>query len=197
MPTFSAVLLAGGQSRRMGRDKALLSVPGSENLLWQRQLRVLEELKPEEIFWSGVARPDLPGHLHLIADEIENAGPLAGISAGLNALRSDLLVVLAIDLPRMNAAFLRSLLARCSTAARGVVARNDGYFEPLAAVYPKGLHLLATEHLRQNRYALQDFVREAVRQDLLESIPLDKSEVPLFKNVNSPADLEHIRSENL
>src|SRR5476651_1092157 len=101
MPSFSAVVLAGGRSTRMGSDKALLSLPGSDLLLWQRQVRVLEELKPEEIFWSGAARPGLPENLRLIADEVENAGPLAGISACLNLLESDLLVVLAIDLPRM------------------------------------------------------------------------------------------------
>lgn len=174
----------------MGRDKALLSLPGSEILLWQQQLHVLEELKPANIFWSGAARPNLPGHLRLIADEIENAGPLAGISACLNALAGDLLVVLAIDLPRMNADFLRNLLARCS-ASRGAVAQNGRYFEPLAAVYPKNLRALAAEHLEQNRYTMQDFIREAVRLDLLEVVSLSEYQDRLFKNVNSPADLKY------
>jgi molybdopterin-guanine dinucleotide biosynthesis protein A len=191
MPTFSAVLLAGGRSRRMGRDKALLSVPGSELLLGQRQLSVLEELAPEEIFWSGPARPGVPSSVRLIADEVEDAGPLAGISACLSVLRSDLLVVLAIDLPRMNAAFLRTLLAQCSSS-RGVVTRNADYFEPLAAIYPKSLHTLAREHLRQKRYALQEFIREAMRQGRLEEVPPREGEALLFKNVNSPEDLSDI-----
>jgi molybdopterin-guanine dinucleotide biosynthesis protein A len=192
MPTFSAVLLAGGQSRRMGRDKALLPLPGSGILLWQRQLHMLEELKPDEIFWSGPARPHLPAHVRPLSDEIENAGPLSGISAGLNALQSELLIVLAIDLPRMNAAFLRGLVAQCSHPCGAVVRRKD-FFEPLAAVYPKGLHVLAAEHLRQKHYALQDFIREAVRQELLAAVTIDASDGTLFKNVNSPADLEELR----
>jgi molybdopterin-guanine dinucleotide biosynthesis protein A len=173
----------------MGRDKALLALPGSDFLLWQRQLRVLEELKPTEIFWSGSARPGLPAHVRLIMDEVENAGPLAGISACLNALQSDWLIVLAIDLPRMNAAFLQGLMARC-TAQRGAVVWQEEFFEPLAAVYPKNLHALAGDHLRQKRYALQDFVREAVREDMLAAVAIDASDAPLFKNVNSPADLD-------
>jgi len=189
MPSFSAVLLAGGQSTRMGRDKALLTLPGSNLLLWQRQLHVLEELKPEEIFWSGPARENIPAHVRIIPDEVENAGPLGGISACLNVLKSDLLVVLAIDLPCMNAAFFKSLLNRCSVQ-RGAVPKHDKYFEPLATVYPKFLKALAADHLAQKRYSLQDFIRAAMLRYMIEAVPLDESDALLFKNVNAPADLK-------
>lgn len=188
-PTYSAVLLAGGKSRRMGQDKALLPWPDASGVLWQRQLRVLEELNPAEIFWSGPPRPGLPAHLQLVADVAENAGPLAGISACLEILRSDLLVVLAIDLPHMNAAFLQNLLAQ-SSPTRGAVVRHEGYFEPLAAVYPRRLHALAVDHLRQKRHALQALIREALPQDLMKEIPFAGSDVPLFRNMNVPADLK-------
>jgi molybdenum cofactor guanylyltransferase len=173
----------------MGRDKALLPMPGSDFLLWQCQLRILEELQPEEIFWSGPGRPGLPGHVRMISDGLENAGPLAGISACLDLLQSDLLVTLAIDLPRMNALFLKKLLARCSPSC-GVVARSGDFFEPLAAIYPKSLHVLAAEQLRQGRYVMQDLIREAVRRGLLQAFSLGEGEIPLFKNLNSPADLQ-------
>jgi molybdopterin-guanine dinucleotide biosynthesis protein A len=188
-PTFSAALLAGGRSSRMGRDKALLPAVGVNQVLWQRQLSVLRELEPAMIFWSGQPRPGLPADLQVIPDEIENAGPLAGVSACLNRLESDLLVVLAVDLPRMNVTYLRSLLAHCS-ADRGVVVQHDGYFEPLAAVYPKSLHTLASEHLHQKQLILQQLMREAVKQELLNVVSLDESAAPLFKNVNSAADIE-------
>jgi molybdenum cofactor guanylyltransferase len=173
----------------MGRDKALLPLPGSDLLLWQRQLRILEELQPEEIFWSGPERPGLPRHVRVVSDGVENAGPLAGISACLNLVQSDLLVALAIDLPRMNALFLKSLLARCSPSC-GLVARHGDFFEPLAAIYPKSLLVLAAEHLKQRRYALQDLVREAAQQGLLEVFPLSETDKLLFKNLNSPTDLQ-------
>jgi molybdenum cofactor guanylyltransferase len=188
-PTFSAALLAGGHSTRMGRDKAFLPIPGSDGLLWQRQLEVLKELGPEAIFWSGQARPGLPSDLRVVSDEIENAGPLAGISACLHQLESDLLIVLAVDLPRMSAAFLRGLLVRCFDECGAVVQHGD-IFEPLAAIYPRSLHVLAGEHLDQKRLALQDFVHEAVGQRRLKAVPLDERDAWLFKNVNSPSDLE-------
>ena len=172
----------------MGHDKALLKIPGSNELLWQRQWRVLEELRPEEIFWSGPPRPQMPANCRVIADAVGKAGPLGGISACLDALRADLLVVLAVDLPAMNAAFLRELISRCGEA-KGIVASHDDYFEPLAAVYPKGLDALAAGHLAQKRYALQDFIREAVRLGTLVIMPTGDKELPLFKNLNAPADL--------
>lgn len=188
MLTFSAVLLAGGQSIRMGRDKALLPMPDSDLLLWQHQLGILEEMQPEEIFWSGPSRPGLPAHVRVVADAVENAGPLAGISACLDLLPSDLLLALAIDLPGMNALFLKNLLTRCSPQC-GVVAQNGDFFEPLAAIYPKGLQVLVAEHLSQGRHAMQDLIWEAARRGLLQTFPLDKKDIPLFKNLNSPSDL--------
>ena len=62
MLNFSAAILAGGKSTRMGRDKAFLTVPGFD-AIWQRQLAVLEqlallaELQPQHLFWSGHAPP--------------------------------------------------------------------------------------------------------------------------------------------
>jgi molybdopterin-guanine dinucleotide biosynthesis protein A len=188
-PTFSAALLAGGQSSRMGRDKALLPVAGANCVMGQRQLDVLRDLEPAAIFWSGQPRHGLPEDVHVVSDEIENLGPLAGISACLNRCESDLLVVLAIDLPRMSATYLRSLLAQCSSA-RGVVVQHDEFFEPLAAVYPKSMRELALEHLHQKQLALQALMREAVKRKLLNVVSLDENDVPLFKNVNTPDDLE-------
>jgi molybdopterin-guanine dinucleotide biosynthesis protein A len=188
MLSFSAMLLAGGQSTRMGRDKALLPLQGSDLLLWQRQLRVLEELGPEKMFWSGALREGIPAHLQVVRDAAQNVGPMAGIGACLDVLTSDLLVVVAIDLPQMKAAFLQGLLARCSTGG-GVVARHGDFFEPLAAVYPKRIASLARKHLEEGRYAMQELIREAVKQEILQAVSVKEEELMLFKNLNTPADL--------
>jgi len=185
MTSFSAVLLTGGKSTRMGRDKALLPVPGSTLLLWQRQLGVLDELRPEECFWSGQPRAGVPDRLRVVADEIPGAGPLAGISACLDLMRSDLLVVLAIDLPRMRASFLGDLLRRCSSN-QGAVMRHGNFYEPLAAVYPKRLDAMARTHLRSGRYALQELLQEALDQEMVQAFRLNEEDALLFQNWNAP-----------
>jgi molybdopterin-guanine dinucleotide biosynthesis protein A len=184
---FSAALLAGGKSRRMGRDKALLPVSG-HRYLWQRQLALLQELAPQRIFWSGFARDGLPPDLTVVTDLVPDAGPLAGIGACLAASESELLVVLAVDLPCMNAPFLERLLLTC-TASRGAVTRWDGRFEPLAAVYPRTMLALARQHLAESRLALQDFVAAGVKAGCLEAFPVSTEDRPLFHNVNRPQDL--------
>lgn len=93
MISFSAALLAGGQSKRMGHDKALIQDPVSGDVFWQRQLRILEELHSDEILWSGTARDGLPNDIRVVEDVIPQAGPLAGLGACPNIFRTDLLVV--------------------------------------------------------------------------------------------------------
>jgi molybdopterin-guanine dinucleotide biosynthesis protein A len=104
---------------------------------------------------------------------------------------SHLLVVLAIDLPQMTSAFLLGLLSRCSSHC-GIVARRGDFFEPLAAIYPRALGSLASTHLAQGRYTMQDFVREAIRQGMLEAFTLDEKDAPLFQNLNTPSDIAEL-----
>jgi molybdopterin-guanine dinucleotide biosynthesis protein A len=171
MPSFSAVLLAGGKSERMGRDKALLPMPHSDELLWQRQLRILGELRAERVFWSGPPRPGIPTSVELVPDTVTSAG----------------LVVLAVDLPRMDAGYLAKLTRRC-TPTRGAVPQRGEDFEPLAAVYPAMLRELAEDRLHQGRYAMHDFVREAIRRELIDAIPVAARDAAKFANINSPED---------
>lgn len=182
-PNFSAALLAGGKSTRMGRNKALIEIDGLP--LWQRQLRILEELKPGEIFISGEF--DSPGYTS-IPDAQINAGPLGGIVASLRHCSTPLLVVLAVDLPKIRAAFLRGLLTDCSND-RGAMAMIDDRFEPLAAVYPRTALPVAERQLASGEYSLQVFCRDCVNQRLVRQMELADDQKPLFRNLNAPADL--------
>ena len=188
MIPVAAVLLAGGQSRRMGRDKALLPVADGR-LLWQRQLDVLRELRPAELFISGPAREGFPLDTPLLADDAPGLGPLAGIAAGLAAARSPLLVVLAVDLPRMTAEYLRCLLGQClaTSPLGGVVPQaHDSSFEPLTAIYPHTALALANEHLRSADRSMQSFVRSLCEDRQMRTRAITASEAHLFANWNHP-----------
>jgi molybdenum cofactor guanylyltransferase len=178
----SAVLLTGGKSTRMGRDKALLEIDSEP--LWRRQLETLRALAPEQLMLAGPPCEDG----ETVADEIPDAGPLGGVAAALRKCRSSHLVVLAVDLPRMTPDFLRSLLALCREG-RGAVPGGPEIFEPLAAVYPAACAALASAALRSADFSMQNLVRKALVQQLLVARPILASETPLFVNLNSPADL--------
>ena len=187
MPPFAAVLLAGGRSRRMGRDKALLELPDGRRL-WERQWEVLETLKPAERFVSGSWREGFPLDLPWLADDFPGCGPLAGIAAALGRMHSPRLVVLAVDLPAMTADYLYGLLQESDSM--GVVPqRADNFFEPLAAVYPKSTAEPAAERLRGGAFALQPFVHALVESELVTARPITQAEAGLFVNWNRPDDL--------
>jgi molybdopterin-guanine dinucleotide biosynthesis protein A len=178
----SAVLLAGGKSTRMGRDKALLEIDGEP--LWRRQLATLRRLAPEQLMVSGPSR----GEGETVADQIPNAGPLAGISAALLKCTAPLLVVLAVDLPAMTTDFLQTLVTACREGI-GVVPQRAEFFEPLAAIYPKACAALAEDALARSKFALQDFVRELVAQKMITAREICGAEESLFANLNTPLDL--------
>ena len=186
---FAAVLLAGGQSRRMGRDKALLPLPDGR-LLWQRQLDVLRALEPAELFISGPARPGFPAAVPTVEDAVPGLGPLGGIAAVLAVMRSARLLVLAVDLPMMASAFLCKLLRHGNNEARGIVPQAaDGFFEPLAAVYPRTALGPAQARIGRQELSLQTFIRALIAERKVSTLPIDAAESALFANWNAPIDL--------
>src|ERR1051325_7089337 len=106
--SFSAVLLAGGQSRRMGRDKAMIAFRNAP--LWQHQLELLRKLEPAQLLVSAATDPSRrPPDVEFVADAQPSRGPLSGISAALSLVTNDHLLALAVDMPFMTENYLRSL----------------------------------------------------------------------------------------
>ena len=142
----------------MGQDKAFLEIGGEQ--LWRLQMEKLRQLSPEQIMLSGPRRKEWKAY-EVIPDEVENAGPLAGVAAALKNCTMSHLVVLAVDLTMMTSNFLRLLLSLCGHN-HGAVPRGANGFEPLAAVYPASLASPANAALRAGDFSLQNFVREAI-----------------------------------
>jgi len=190
LPPFSAALLAGGRSRRMGHDKRLLLVDwqGKRVPLWQRQLDVLRKLGPVELLVSGLSDLEYPPDARVVPDQVENGGPLAGILSCLTVAHSKLLLVLAVDLPHMSSTYLSSLIQR-SAHGYGVVPAIQQDLEPVTAVYPVEAAAVAFAHLQQGQRSLQPFVRQLEQSGLVSIQKVAPDEVELFRNWNSPEDL--------
>ena len=183
---FSAVILAGGRSSRMGRDKAWLPLDGQP--LLARQIAVVRRLNPMELFVSGRADTDYRSlGCPRLTDAFANAGPLAGIAAGLEAASVPLVLVLAVDMPDMTSAMLGHLLGRCGSGT-GVVPRVSHRLEPLAAVYPKAAGPLAVELLRQQLRAVRAFAERCQQAGLVALHDVAAADWPCFTNWNAPGD---------
>src|ERR671924_2265756 len=101
MLNLSAVVLAGGESRRMGCDKARILFGGKP--LWQNQIELLRKLRPAEIFISAREDPAWrPADIPFVRDQPPSRGPLSGLAAAMHAIRTGHLLLLAIDMPKMT-----------------------------------------------------------------------------------------------
>jgi molybdenum cofactor guanylyltransferase len=188
---FSAALLAGGRSRRMGREKVSLPVEGYASLL-ERQLSVLAALEPAEIIVS--CRPDqdlqvAPGARCVFDDG--TCGPLGGIAATLRATRADLVLFLAIDLGRITPKMLKQIAeAASSDGFHGVVPRTPQRIEPLAALLPRTLLPFATAQLAaRDELSMCQLIQTGVDAGLLGWLDVPACDAPLFANWNRPGDL--------
>jgi molybdopterin-guanine dinucleotide biosynthesis protein A len=181
---FSAVILAGGKSSRMGRDKAFLET-GGQTLL-ARQIQLGAQIGAAEILISGRSEADYSTFgCQVLQDQFANAGPLAGVERALASAKSPMLLVLAVDLPDMNAVFLRRLAADC-TETCGAIPRLDGQIEPLAAFYPTTTHPVAVANLERGILAVKDFARRCVNCGLARFTDFAAQEARCLSNWNSP-----------
>lgn len=129
-----AVILCGGRSTRMGRDKATL--PFGDETLLERMVRILAPLVDEVtvVGRRDQALPALPEAVRLAFDEVDDLGPLGGLQAALASTTRDAVYVTGCDTPFLAPAFV-TLMFEALGDARIAVAEQDGFTHPLAAVY--------------------------------------------------------------
>jgi molybdopterin-guanine dinucleotide biosynthesis protein A len=184
---ISGVLLAGGESRRMGKDKATVLFRGKP--LWEIQLGLLRKLNPSKIFVSGRMDPSWrPGDVQFVADVPPSRGPLSGLAASLARVRTTHLLALAIDMPFMSENFLRYVCDQIK-ARVGVVPKIDNRAEPLAAIYPREAVIDFRNALAGTDFSLQTLTRSLVDTGKLRELPVNEQQKKLFLNVNEVSDL--------
>jgi molybdopterin-guanine dinucleotide biosynthesis protein A len=184
---LSTVILAGGESRRMGRDKAWLELDG-QTLLALAVEKVCQ-LGVQEIFISGRLGGDYSAVKYPVLFDLEPGfGPLGGIERGLHECNSPLLLVLAVDLPRMTTGFLKTLVAHCDPLT-GVVPKLNGRLEPLAAIYPKRSHFIASSFISRSRRVACEFAEACLDERAVRTFKVARNDAACFSNWNRPADI--------
>jgi molybdopterin-guanine dinucleotide biosynthesis protein A len=188
MITLSAVLLAGGESRRMGRDKA--TVVFRDEPLWRRQLRVLRDLGPEKVFVSARTESSwLPADTELLLDEPPSRGPLSGLTKAFHRMHTTHLVVLAVDMPFVTREQLRFLCTMVSEG-RGVVPVIGERTEPLAAVYPAEAAVDFAAALAGPDFSLQRIIRTLAADEKVQLYAVPAAEEHLYRSLNEPDDVK-------
>lgn len=174
------VVLAGGLGRRMGGDKARVLLDGRPLLL--RPLAVLAEVTPEQAVVAKAATrlPELPPGVAVWREPDEPRHPLTGIRHALRSAGGRAVLCCAVDLPHLEAATLRQLLAAPGDAPC-VVPRVAGALEPLCALWrPAALPAL-------DRVEPGTAMRAVVARLGAHEVPYEDPWP--FTNVNTPGEL--------
>jgi molybdenum cofactor guanylyltransferase len=187
---LAGIVLAGGQSRRMGLDKALLVMDGVS--LVERAARVVSEVVSPVFVVAGCADRYSISGMTVIGDDRPGEGPLGGIVSGLRRAGPGFHVVVACDMPLLSIAVLKLLLAR-SNGHDAAVPFIGCRPEPLCAVYGASclepFSRALDSGIRAVHKALESVTVARVEQmDLAAVDPRLES----FANLNEPGDRERL-----
>jgi molybdopterin-guanine dinucleotide biosynthesis protein A len=184
---FSAVILAGGRSSRMGHNKAWLEFRGHPLIV--HQLETVRACKPSQVFISAASPADYSGlGWPVLADNFPGSGPLGGIERALESVGSNFLLVLAVDMPFITVNTLKRLAAKCEPRC-GVIPRLAGQVQPLAAFYPKMAHATLLRLLGEGLLSAVQFADTCVALRFARHADLKQDCEKEFSNWNTPADV--------
>lgn len=181
--TFAGAVLAGGASRRMGRDKALVEIAGRP--LIAIAAAALDQAGASEVVVAGGTGLDRVG-LRAVPDLYPGQGPLGGIITALRATSEPAVVILTCDLPAITAAEVEAVLAALHAHPEADVAAPlmDGRPQFLTAAYRRR----ALEPLERAFAAGERAVRRAVASQLI-CHEFDGLDPHRLADVDTPADL--------
>lgn len=190
-PNVTGVLLAGGKSRRMGQDKALLEIEGIP--LFEHSLTLLQQFFTTILIAGD--RPDLSQSRFSALADIYPGSALGGLHTGLQAAKTDWVFVVPCDMPYPDARLV-SLLLKHRTGVDAVVPRTESGYEPVFALYHKNCLAPMEQMLRQNQYRIYDFYQR-IKIRYLDPPQLPDGWQRSLINLNTPNQLARIKEKKI
>ena len=183
---FTSIVLAGGSSRRMGKDKALLPIDGKPMI--QSLIQSLAPLSGDIIVSLNdperqeELKQALPAGVRVVYDERPGQGPLMGIYAGLKASETDVNLVVACDIPEIDPGFITEM--RSYTGDHDVVVSvdNEGRTNPLLAMYRRSVIPLVKKQLDEGQRKIVLFYPQC----RVKYVPMRDG--AWYKNINTVDD---------
>ncbi len=184
---ITGIILAGGKSRRMGKDKALLELDGKPLIL--RVSEVLEELFDPVIIIADSGKRFMDFSCPVVCDLIPGRGPLGGIYTGLRYAASDAIFVVGCDFPFLDRGLIRYLVGLIP-GYDAVVPRCHGVWHPLHAVYSKRCLPVFEQRIKMGELSLRNVLPTLVVREVEEAelSSFDPERVSLT-NLNTPEEL--------
>jgi molybdenum cofactor guanylyltransferase len=184
-----AIVLAGGKSSRMGRDKALL--PWAGTTLLNHVIGTVRQVTEPVVVVADVAdKYDAPDGIRVVGDRYPGKGPLGGVLSGLDRTGNGYHVVVGCDMPYLQPEVLR-LLMDLAEGHKAAVPCIQGRMEPLCAVYHQSCRPVFRRLLQLDELSMQDAVQapdfHRVSEDQIRRVDPD---LRSFTNLNSLEEYE-------
>jgi len=183
MYSIPAVILAGGKSSRMGRDKALLPFAGYATLS-EFQYVKLQGCFHQVYLSTKEDKFDFP--CHIIEDNSDVSSPLIALVSVFEKLQADTVFVLSVDTPLVNEEVIKTLYDAHSTAYDAIVAVHKNGSEALCAIYNRSIIAKAKDAISKERHALYALLK----QSQVKYVFFDNNE--WFTNLNYPEAYEKL-----
>lgn len=181
----TGVILAGGKSSRMGRDKGL--IPLKDKPMIRYGLEALSTLTKSVVISTDNSDYRQFGY-PLVSDQIRHIGPMGGLHAVLQAVSTPYILALSVDMPFISSTILQQLVQYCNTGMDAIVARFLAKIEPLCGVYSVSIHPVISEQIKAGDYSLQHLLQR-IRTKYVD-FDTNRLEVNPFLNINTPDELK-------
>lgn len=186
---ITGLILAGGQSRRMGKDKGFVFF--KEKPFIQYSIEALKPLVKNILIVSDHKQYEKLGH-QCIKDIFAEAGPLSGLYSGLKESNTELNIVLSCDVPLITTKILKTLLMSYNKKDDAIVCKVNDKLMPLVAIYTKNCETACLELLQQKERRMMQLLKKL---NQVQFLYLNKADANKVKNINSPIDLNDIENE--
>jgi len=191
---LAVALLAGGDSRRMGEDKAFLEDGGRP--LWEIQAEKLETLGAEKQLLCIRADQSMErAGWTRVEDPPERSGPMSALTRALETSEKRAVLLLAVDLPRLPLSFLQSLAPEDGEAGIGLIPRVGGRLQPVAALWPAEALGEARAALDEDRLSLTRLAKKGITMGWMKVLEVTDQKVAAgFANLNTPEEATAVLS---
>ena len=186
---ITGILLAGGMSSRMGREKGSMLI--GKRMMYEYPLAILESVCDKILISSCQPLPGQSTH-PTVCDQVREIGPIGGIHTCLEHSSTDLNIILSYDMPMVNEGLLRYLIAQSQGWDMLVPAMHPERPEPLCALYRKSMTGIFGKMIEEKKYAVHQLI-PMVSSLVLNIKPEMKFYHPdLFLNINRKDDLKRL-----
>lgn len=179
---IACVILAGGKSSRMQKDKSLLPFGGFKTLC-EYQHEKMKKLF-EKVYISAKESEKFGFEANFILDDAKEYAPTFALDRIMQSIKEDFFFVMTVDMPFLNESSIKKIIDGFDSAKDATIASHEGQVHTLCGIYGKKIHPAIKKLIKEDRHKLQLFLKE------IDTKYIEIDDEESFTNLNYPHEYE-------